>query len=293
LKWTRFYIECNAQAQDAISELMMENGAGGLQIDDEPSQGTVTLSTYFEGQVKLESLKQKMKEAINQLPKYGLDAGHYKIASEVLDDGQWSNEWKKYYHARRISRYLAIAPSWEDDSNWDKKTAVIRLDPGKSFGTGTHPTTILALHALEATISGQEDMIDVGTGSGVLSIAAKYLGVKHIDAFDVDDESMKAARENFALNPVATNIHLAKNSLLDGVETQTDLIVANILAEIIVPLIPQAATHLKANGKLILSGIIEDKLLLIEKTLEENGFVIDETLKMKDWYGIVATMPRE
>ena len=88
MKWTRFYIECNAQAQDAISELMMENGAGGLQIDDEPSQGTVTLSTYFEGQVKLESLKQKMKEAINQLPKYGLDAGHYKIASEVLDDGQ-------------------------------------------------------------------------------------------------------------------------------------------------------------------------------------------------------------
>lgn len=293
MKWTRLYVRCSLQAQEAVSNLLLENGAGGIQIDDAPTTQQIVLATYFDNDEVTAPLIEKLTSALERLKEYGLDPGTYQIGTENLDDSQWSNEWKKYYHAQRISRYLAIAPSWESIQDFDDQTKVIRLDPGKSFGTGTHPTTILALHALEASVHGQKKMIDVGTGSGVLSIAAKYLGVEQVDAYDVDDESIKAAQENFNLNPLAKDITLKKNSLLDGVTGQVELIVANILAEIIVPLIPQAAAHLQDQGTLILSGIIADKLPLIEETLQDNGFVVKESLKMKDWYGVIAVVPQD
>lgn len=200
---------------------------------------------------------------------------------------------EKYYHPVRITRYLTVVPSWEDyqPENTDEK--VIRLDPGRAFGTGTHPTTRLALLALEKEIRGSESMIDVGTGSGVLSIAAKYLGAGEIDAYDIDDEAIKATKENVALNPIAKDINIGTNSLLDGISKKVDLIVANILAEIIIPLIPQAKECLNPGGKFITSGIINDKKDLIVNELTKHGFVIDEILNQKDWYSIIAHLPSE
>ena len=293
LKWNKLAIKCSAEAQEAVSNLLVENGAEGIELTEADQADYVVLATYFAEWTAVEPLAQKMGSSLANLPQFGLEPGDFEITIEQLDDSSWDNEWKKYYHSKRISRYLAIAPSWEPTDTFDEKTAVIRLDPGKSFGTGTHPTTVLALHALEAVLAGGEDMIDVGTGSGVLSIAAKYLGAAQVAAYDIDDESIKAAAENFALNPVATDVDLAKNSLLENVTGKTDIIVANILAEIIVPLIPQAATHLNPNGKLLLSGIIQDKVSLIKDTLTQNGFVVEETFNIGDWYGIIASQPLE
>lgn len=293
MKWTKLYIKCSQEVQEAVGNLLVENGAGGIEVSDSKETNYVILATYFSDRSLVEPLAEKMRQRIEQLPQYGLKPGDYEIGTEQLDDSSWDNEWKKYYHAQQISRYLAIAPSWESADIFGEQTAVIRLDPGKSFGTGTHPTTVLALHALETVVRGGESMIDVGTGSGVLSIAAKYLGAGHIDAYDIDDESIKAAQENFALNPVATDITLAKNSLLAGVSEKKDLIIANILAEIIVPLIPQAALHLKATGKLVLSGIIKDKLTVIKETLSQSGFVVEETFNIKDWYGLIASQEQK
>ena len=157
-----------------------------------------------------------------------------------------------------------------------------------AFGTGTHPTTRLMIEALEIVARGGESMIDVGTGSGVLSIAAKQLGIGQVAAYDIDEVAVRSAKKNIDLNPVAADVKVGVNSLLDGIHTQVDLIVANILAEIIVPLIPQAFENLKPGGRFLVSGIIKDKADLVERELKGHHFVIDQKLRMKDWYGMIA-----
>ena len=196
-----------------------------------------------------------------------------------LQDDAWVDLWKKYYHPVRLTKYLTIVPSWEEYQKEQEDEILIRLDPGRAFGTGTHPTTQLALQALETSVRGNESMIDVGTGSGVLSIAARHFGVDKVYAYDIDDNAVTAAKENFALNPISNNIEVKPNNLLEGVHKNVDLIVANILAEIIVPLIPQAKSNLKDGGIFITSGIINDKKELILTELEQNGFVVDGTIQ--------------
>ncbi len=217
---------------------------------------------------------------------FGLDPGKGTVKLAELDDDSWADVWKKYYHPVRLTRYLTIVPSWESYTPGSTDEKVIKLDPGRAFGTGTHPTTKLALQALETVVRGGETMIDVGTGSGVLSIAAKYFGVEQIDA-----EAVKAAEENLALNGMQDAITVGANDLLAGIKTKVELITANILAEIIVPLIPQAYECLKPGGIFITSGIIVDKKDLIVSELEAKGFVIDQVLNIKDWYSIIAHMP--
>lgn len=190
-----------------------------------------------------------------------------------------------------MTNQLTVVPKWEDYQPQQPGEKIITLDPGMAFGTGTHPTTKLMLQALSIVVHGGESMIDVGTGSGVLSIAAKLLGVGDVAAYDIDETAIRSARENLALNPVAKDVSLGVNSLLDGISTQVDLIVANILAEIIVPLIPQAWHNLKAGGHLLLSGIISDKAVMIVHELLKQGFIVDETMRIDDWFGIIAHRP--
>ena len=290
MKWKKLSIMCQTGDQEVLANFLLENGTGGLQIKEGKNNDQITIIGYFAVEINLAPLIAKLKKQIDVLPVLRADAESVQVKTEIVDDSAWLNKWKRYYHPTQITRYLAVAPSWKTIPLENTKTSVIRLDPGQSFGTGTHPTTVLALQALETTVTGNESMIDVGTGSGVLSIAAKYLGVGHIDAYDVDDESIKAAQYNFDLNPVAADIKLKKNNLLEGSNDKVDLIVANILAEIILPLLPQAAQHLKPEGKLILSGIITDKLSAIKAALGTAGFRIEETLNIKAWYSIIAVL---
>ena len=292
MDWTELVVETTNEAIDAVTNILMENEAGGVQIDDD-DLNDVRIITYFPANVNVAEKVPELEMQIKRLSQFGIDPGKATVKLSDVNDDSWRDVWKKYYHPVRITRYLTIVPSWEDyqPENTDEK--VIRLDPGRAFGTGTHPTTRLALLALEKEIRGSESMIDVGTGSGVLSIAAKYLGAGEIDAYDIDDEAIKATKENVALNPIAKDINIGTNSLLDGISKKVNLIVANILAEIIVPLIPQAKECLNPGGKFITSGIINDKKDLIVNELTKHGFVIDEILNQKDWYSIIAHLPNE
>ena len=317
MDWTAIKVITSSEAVEAVSYILTDMGAQGVQIEDaadfanlheekygdhgefiDPSsiphrKNGAAVSGYFPQNVFVPELLPTIYQRVAKLRDYGLNPGENDVSAATVDNQQWATVWQKYYHPLRVTDQLTIVPQWEEYEPADPKEKLIFLDPGMAFGTGTHPTTRLMLEALEKTIVGNEYVIDVGTGSGVLSIAAKHLGAGKVDAYDIDEVAVNSAKKNLALNPVANDVKVGVNSLLDGIHTQADLIVANILAEIIVPLIPQAYENLKPGGKFLVSGIIDDKAPLIRQKLQEQGFVIDDEQQMKDWHGMIAHKPTE
>ncbi|WEG73216.1 50S ribosomal protein L11 methyltransferase [Vagococcus intermedius] len=312
MKWTELKITTASEAVEAISNIMMEVGASGVAIEDaldltnfvegdfgemidrenfeHITEGAIVMA-YFPETTFLPELLPTIKEQISKLPEYGLAIGENKMEMTEVADDDWATAWKKYYHPVTISRYLTIVPNWEDYQAKNEQEKIIKLDPGMAFGTGTHPTTMVSLHALEIVLRGGETVLDVGTGSGVLSIASKHLGAEEVYAYDLDDVAVAAAQENMDLNPVAKDVKVSANDLLKGIEIEADVIVANILADIILRLIPDAFKLVKAGGKFIVSGIIADKKEEVLAALLAQGFKLDETLKQGDWYGIILSKP--
>lgn len=243
---------------------------------------------YFDEEKDPAELENAFKDKLAELKSYGLDIGQAKISSSYIADQDWNTVWEKYYHVVNFSRHLAIVPEWEDYQPAFDDQALIKLNPGLAFGTGNHKTTQLAMMGLERSIIEPVDVVDVGTGSGILAIAAAKLGAKKVLATDISDESMTAARENSCLNNL-TNIKVQKTSLLQGVEGKFDIIVANILAEILLELIPQMDAHLKQNGQIIFSGIDYLQLPKIKESLDKNNFQIDLTMREGRWVGLIIS----
>lgn len=312
MKWTEVTVSTSNEAVEAVANILMEAGASGVKIDDaldyqnlKPDRygeiidlatiphvtSGAKISAYYPETVFVPEVIPTIKQRVSQLTDFGLNPAPNEVSMTALSDEDWATAWKKYYHPVRVTRYLTIVPSWEQYQPVQSGELVLRLDPGQAFGTGTHPTTKLCLQALETVINGGEHLIDVGTGSGVLSIAAKAMGVGAVEAYDLDDVAVASAQTNLDLNPVTKDVHVAANDLLAGIDTQADIIVANILAEIIIPLVPQARQNLKRGGYFITSGIIDDKFQVVMTTIKEAGFQITQHTQMGDWHGIVAYLP--
>ena len=243
---------------------------------------------YFDEEADRDDLVNKFKNKLNELKSYGLNTGEEKITTSYIADQDWNTAWQKYYHVIDFSRHLAIVPEWEDYKPAFSDQKLIKLDPGLAFGTGNHQTTQLAMMGLERAIVKPVSVVDVGTGSGILAIAASELGATNVLATDISDESMTAAQQNAALNGL-TNIKTQKTSLLADVDGKFDIIVANILAEILLDLIPQMNDHLNDNGQIIFSGIDYLQLPKIEKALDENDFKINLTMRQGRWIGLSIT----
>lgn len=308
MKWTEVKITTTSEAVEAISNIMIESGASGVSIEDaldvenfksdafgelldkstfkHVKEGAI-IRTYFPETMFLPEILPEMKERILKLPEYGLNIGENRLEISEVAESDWSSAWKKYYHPVRISRFLTIVPNWEKYEPKNQDECVIKLDPGMAFGTGTHPTTRLTLQALETSLCGGETVLDVGTGSGVLSIASKSFGAKEVFAYDLDEVAVNAAKENMDLNPIAQDVHVSANDLLKGISTQADVIVANILADIILRLIADAHRLLKEQGTFIVSGIIKEKKDEVVTAMMEAGFVVDQLLQQGDWFAII------
>lgn len=317
MDWTAVKVVTSSEAVEAVSYLLTNEGAVGVQIEDakdfanlnpgrygkygeiiDPNdiphrKSGAAVTGYFPQNVFVPELITTIQEKVNKLKDYQLDPGAATVTSEAVNNKEWATVWQKYYHPLRVTNQLTIVPQWENYQPSSPNEKLIVLDPGMAFGTGTHPTTRLMLEALEIVVHGGESMIDVGTGSGVLSIAAKLLGAGQVEAYDIDDVAVRSAKKNINLNQSAKDIKVGVNSLLDGIHTQVDLVVANILAEIIVPLVPQAYENLKPGGQFLVSGIIKDKAELVETELKKHHFIVDQKLQMKDWYGMIAHKPVE
>lgn len=312
MKWNEVKIETASEAVEAVANILMEAGASGVAIEDsldvenfksDPygeiltkedfttiEEGAIVMA-YFPETIFLPEILPFIKERVTKLPEFRLAIGKNIVTVSEVEESNWATAWKKYYHPVRITRLLTVVPSWESYQTTDPLEKIITLDPGMAFGTGTHPTTSLTLQALESTLRGGETLLDVGTGSGVLSIAAKHLGAKEVYAYDLDEVAVRSAKENMNLNEVAKDVHVSANDLLKGIESESDVIVANILADIILLMIPDAWRLLKQTGTLIVSGIIEEKKEMVLTAMEEQGFVVDQVFQQKDWYAIMLKKP--
>lgn len=314
MKWHEVKVETGSTAVEAVSNILMEAGASGVAIEDaldaenyqtdgfgellekenftELEEGALVMA-YFPETIFLPEILPAIKSRLGKLPDFGLDIGKNLVTVSVVAESDWATAWKKYYHPVRITRYLTIVPSWEEYTPACADEKVIILDPGMAFGTGTHPTTSLTLQALESVLRGGETVLDVGTGSGVLSIACRHLGAGEVYAYDLDEVAVRAARENMDMNPIAEDVHVSANDLLTGVEIEADVIVANILADIIVLMLDDAWRLLKKEGHLIISGIIEDKRDMILEAVYTQGFETAQIFQEQDWYTMILKKPEE
>lgn len=224
----------------------------------------------------LSFLKERMTAA-------GID---FDLGSEIVDDTDWNENWKKYFKAFEIGDKLAVCPSWEEYYNKDNRT-VINLDPGAAFGTGTHATTSLCLEILENKIKDTTTVLDVGTGSGILAIASMLLGAKSAIGVDIDALSVKTANENAKRNGVSDGIEFIVGDLADKISGKYDIICANIVADVIIRLFDNVADFMKEDSILIISGIIDIRAAEVEKAAFNHGFKILENLTREEWHAYV------
>ena len=247
----------------------------------------IRIRVYFDETYNIEKQLDQIKEFIEETPLVHKE--EIAVKNSMIDEMDWENEWKKYFHNFKVGKNFLIVPSWEfaeaDIADSDK---VIKIDPGMAFGTGDHATTSLCLTFLEDVIKPEDKVIDVGTGSGILSIGAHLLGARKLKATDIDELSLQVSKENFALNGCEEHITVKPADLLKDETDTYDVIVANILAHIIDDMIDDAYKLLNNNGRFIASGIIVEKRDDIIEHMKQAGFSIKDVLEEEGWVAILA-----
>ena len=313
MKWDKYTIDTTTEAEDFISMMLSENGIEGIEIEDNvpltkeetgemfidfppelpPDEGKSKVSFYLEaGEDHTETLKA-VRIGLEQLRSM-VEIGSGDITSSQTEDIDWINNWKQFFQSFYIDDIL-IKPTWEPLKEEDKNKFLIEIDPGISFGTGKHETTQLCIRQIRKYLKEGERVLDVGCGSGILSIAALKLGAGSVVGTDVDGDCITSTHENMTVN------HLAENSgdfyvgnLIDDkafqekIGTGYDLVVANILADIIIPMAPALYQCTKEQGVLITSGIIDFKENEVKEALEQAGFEILEVNHQGEWVNVTA-----
>lgn len=316
--WNEITIHTSEEAVEMISNFLHEAGAGGVSIEESGSlnkprdtsygqwydrplndipEGQAIIKGYFAEEVDMDSVRAQIEPRVEQLRTFDIDPGEVRYELKTVHEDDWANAWKQYFKPLRVSDRLTIKPTWEEYEPASEDEKIIELDPGMAFGTGTHPTTSLCLRTLESVIQGGEEVIDVGTGSGILAIGAVKLGAKHVLALDLDPVAVSSARENTRLNELEERITIKESDLLSvlnagdptlGIQLPVKLVVANILAEIILLFIDDVYNALQPGGIYIASGIWKNKEEAVETALKAAGFEITEINRDEDWLAFVA-----
>jgi ribosomal protein L11 methyltransferase len=227
-----------------------------------------------------------LEDKLARLPGFGLSAPT-DITLKYAEEADWANEWKKYFKPVEIGSRLVIKPSWES-YDADPSRVVVEIDPGQAFGTGGHPTTRLCLSALERYVRPGMVVADIGTGSGILSIAAARLGASLVHATDIDSLPRTVSRENVARNSLDETVKIHEMDDFDRLARDCDLVVANIIAMTVIELIPSIRERLKPGGLFIASGIVDDRLDDVLATLAANGFELLESLSEEIWRATIS-----
>lgn len=298
--WTKLTVKGNIRDLDGITAvmsmldngLMIEdysdfslNGMYGELVDEEilnADRSVVKVSLFVPEEKNLLEYKEYLDARLTTL---GIV---YEMFTEGLNEEDWSQSWKQYYKPIPLGK-VTIVPAWE---KYDAKDGeiVIKMDPGMAFGTGTHETTRLVMRIMQDVIKGGERVLDVGTGSGILSICASKLGAKSCNAYDIDPVAVKVAKENAEADG-CTNITVGVSDLLRGVdksEGKYDFCVANIVSDIIIRMMPDISDYITDEAPLILSGIIMDRADEVRECVKKHGFTIEREEKENDWVALLC-----
>lgn len=307
-QWLEVSVKVKHEAEEVTAEILREAGArNGVVIEDPVLYETVRKSLPFELCDPLpeetdlsvltvtayypedEDLQKRLQGIETDLAAAEKRTGSFRIGPTLfrkVSETDWSDEWKQYFHVTRVGKHIVVKPSWECYEP-EVEDVVLELDPGMAFGTGTHPTTVLVLEALEKLIYPDTTVFDVGTGSGILAMTAAKLGAKNIKAVDIDGVAVRTAKENIAKAGLADRIEVKQGDLLHGTEGKADVIVANILADIIILLLPDIPGKLKKGGLFFASGIIEDYQQDVTEAAVKVGLRVKEVTRIKDWVGLL------
>lgn len=320
MKWIEFTIRTSEEAAEAVVHWLSERGAAGVveesallyrnriaiasewaerELPVDLQEGESVIRAYFPEHAEgaTEALVADVRDFLQRLPaETGLDAGAASVSARVVDEEDWAEAWKRYFRPIRISERLTVKPTWEAYSPAPGEI-VIELDPGMAFGTGTHATTQLCLRALEKKVAPGDHVIDVGTGSGVLAVAAAKLGAARVLALDCDSVATASAAANVRLNGLHDCVFVLESDLLSVVDAYPGQlpvkppvqgIVANLLAELVARLAPQAYRALAEGGYFIASGVIAAKADDTAAALERVGFRLVQSEEQDGWVVLVA-----
>lgn len=315
MKWTKFSLETTTQAVDLVSNMLDELGIEGIEIEDKvpiteeekkemfidilpelgEDDGKATVSFYISDDEDKESILSSVKEGLVELADF-VEVGDMEITVSETEDKDWINNWKQYWKPFRVADDIIIKPTWETLEEKNENDLVIEIDPGTAFGTGSHETTRLCIQGLRKYITDETVLLDVGSGSGILSIIGLKLGAKAALGTDIDPNAIHAMYDNAKVNGITEEEFTVKiGNIIDDKKLQEevgmekyDIVVANILADVIIPLSPEIRQHLKKDGLYITSGIINMKRDEVKEAIEKNGFTIIEENVMGEWVSFVA-----
>ena len=300
MDYTEVTVSTATRGAEIVSDILMRLGAAGTQILDradlpDPSKPTanwelmdqsvidampedVQVKAWFDEE-SLNRIIGSLREQLSFLQ--GQDLGTLEISLQGVKEEDWAENWKQYYKPFRLGKHMVVKPTWEP---WDAQAddLVIEIDPGMAFGTGTHETTAMCVGLIEKYYQGGS-LLDVGTGSGILAIAAARLGAKDIVAVDIDPDAVRVARENVAHNGLTDAIDVRRGDLLQGLNRAFDFAVANILAPVICLLAAPLKAHLTPGGRFLCSGVIAEAEAEVTQALLDAGYVIDEIQHKGDW----------
>lgn len=325
MKWVKFRIKTVTEAEDMIISTLYDIGLEGAQIEDKvplsaaekeqmfvdimpdgPEDDGIAYLSFFveekedgsllinDEQTSREQILERVREELEELRTF-MDIGEGSIAVDETEDIDWINNWKQYFHQFYIDDLLVI-PSWEKIAEEDRSKTVLHIDPGTAFGTGMHETTQLCIRQLKKYITPKTELLDVGTGSGILAIIALIYGIKHALGTDLDPCAVEAVRENMEANQIAPERFdmLIGNIITDKAVQeragyqQYDIVVANILADVLVELTPVIKEQLKDGGIYITSGIIDEKEQCVVEAVQAAGMEILEITYQGEWVSVTA-----
>ena len=314
MKWNQFRLKTTTEAEDIVSSMLADLGIEGVQIEDKipltqsdkeqmfvdilpdmpEDDGCAYLTFYLDEEVDKHEMLLKVRQELEEMRSY-LNVGDCTIEESKTEDADWVNNWKQYFHQFYIDDILVI-PSWENVEAKDSDKMVIHIDPGTAFGTGMHETTQLCIRQLKKYVTEDTEILDVGCGSGILGMLALKFGAKHSVGTDLDPCAIDATYENMDNNGISRDQYeVMIGNIIDDKEVQDkvgyekyDIVAANILADVLVPLTPVIIHQLKKGAIYITSGIIEDKEEVVVEAVKKAGLEVLEVNHQGEWVSVTA-----
>lgn len=314
MKWNKFTLKTLSAVEDIVISTLAEAGVEGVEIEDKvplteqdkqqmfvdilpegpEDDGIAYLNFYLDEDEDKDALLARVKEELDELRSF-MDIGECTITESQTEDKDWINNWKQYFHQFYVDDIL-IVPSWEEVKAEDKDKMILHIDPGTAFGTGMHETTQLVIRQLKKYVTPDTEMLDVGTGSGILGIVALKLGAKHVLGTDLDPCAVPAVAENKEANRIVDEtFDMVIGNIIDDKAIQDqagyekyDIVTANILADVLIPLTPVIVNQMKKGAYYITSGILDVKEEVVVEAVKEAGLTVVEVTHQGEWVSVTA-----